>query len=213
MQFSPLVAATAFIHRPKLLFGEQVHLFRFPACTVPRISSSDFVDGWRTKTLGHGSLLDFKCFRLFIAKRAGVLGWIGPGFSCSSPEYRGHSGGPVDISILGRGGWNLEAEEHLALLPWMCTFLGVLWLPGSVLNGYKSIVILRVNHWRGIVMCVHCCTCVVSLSCQLLERPCQVTTMGVTRLLERTHFNFAFQHRLQQQYTSQVVKLAQPDII
>lgn len=115
------------------------------------------LDGWRTKTLGRGSLLDFKCFRLFIAKRAGLLGWIGPGFSCSSPEYRGHSGGPVDISILGRGGWNLEAEEHLALLPWMCTFLGVLWLSGSVLNGYKSIVTLRVNHWRGL-WCV--CTAV-----------------------------------------------------
>lgn len=98
-----MVAAIAFIHRPKLLFGEQVHLLQFPACTVPRISSSDFVDGWRTKTLGHGSLLNFKYSRLFIAKRAGVLGWVGPGFSCSSPEYRGHSGGPVDISILGRG--------------------------------------------------------------------------------------------------------------
>lgn len=102
----------------------------------------------------------FQVFQALHSKESWCVGMdraivAGPMDSCSSPEYRGHSGGPVDISILGRGGWNLEAEEHLALLPSTCTFLGVLWLPGSVLNGYKSVVTLRVNHLRGIVMCVH----------------------------------------------------------
>lgn len=93
----------------------------------------------------------FQVFQALHSKESWCVGMdraivAGPMDSCSSPEYRGHSGGPVDISILGRGGWNLEAEEHLALLPSTCTFLGVLWLPGSVLNGYKSVVTLRVNH-------------------------------------------------------------------
>lgn len=76
-----------------------------------------------------------------------MLGWIGPGFSCSSPEYRGHSGGPIDISILGRG--RLESGGGKAPGPLALNMYipgGLLWLPGSVLNGYKSVMTLRINH-------------------------------------------------------------------
>lgn len=134
----------------------------------------------------------FQVFQALHSKESWCVGMdraivAGPMDSCSSPEYRGHSGGPVDISILGRGGWNLEAEEHLALLPSTCTFLGVLWLPGCL----KWLQIRCDPEGKSLKGDCDVCACVVSLSCQLLERPCQVTTVGVTRLLESTYFNFA----------------------
>lgn len=75
-----------------------------------------------------------------------MLGWIGPGFSCSSPEFRGHSGGPIDISILRRG--RLESGGGKAPGPFALNMYipGASVVPGSVLNGYKFVMTLRINH-------------------------------------------------------------------
>lgn len=144
-----------------------------------------------------------------------MLGWIGPGFSCSSPEYRGHSGGPVDINILGRG--RLESGGGRAPGPLALN----MYIPGGSVASRISLKWLQICYDpEDKLLKGNCDVCTPLYTCSVSELSSSRKTMpgdhcdchqapGCWKALILT---LPLQHR-QQQYTSQAVKLAQPDII
>lgn len=128
-----------------------------------------------------------------------MLGWIGPGFSCSSPEYRGHSGGPIDISILGRG--RLESGGRKAPGPLALN----MYVPGTSVASRISLKWLQIRYdpedksLKGDCdVCAPLYTCSVS-ELSSLERPFQVTTVVVPGCWKALILTLPLQHRLQQQ--------------